>query len=151
MLLLGHVTNQGDKTVSTTQKITGIDRSTIKLIRDRIDAALTDLADELGVTIKVGHASYSSSNVTYKVEVATESDDGTANTKDAEAFRLNAKAWGLSPDDLGKTFAVPRHPRTIYKIIGARPQSWKYPILAETQNGKVYKFPASSVKAALAR
>jgi len=128
-----------------------LDRATVKKIRELMQTALDDLdvEEEIGQKIKfsVGNASFSGNSVTFKVEGATMGEDGQVNNKAADDFRRYANLWGLSPDDLGREISVNGKTMT---IVGGKPRSKKYPILAENMgNGKIYKLSAWTVKAAL--
>lgn len=124
------------------------DRQTVKSTRRKIQAALDTLSEELGCQIKVGRASFArdGSNCTFKVECATLSDNGTAETKEVSAFRELASMYGLSPDDLGKTFV---NGGQEFTVCGLATKARRFPILAKGANGKSYKFPADAVKLAL--
>jgi len=125
-----------------------INREACKILRDVMNEALQEVAEKMGVKIEVGNASFTSSNITFKVSVATTNDDGTVNSKEAEAFKTYAFRWGLSPDDLNKTFVSGGK---TYKITGASPRASRFPILAErVPDGKGFKFPADTVKRLLA-
>lgn len=50
-------------------KVSRIDRSTIRYIDQRLDAALKDLGDELGVTIRVAGGSFSAYTYNPKLEI----------------------------------------------------------------------------------
>lgn len=127
--------------------IQSIDRSTCRLLRDKINESLQELAQELGVTIEAGNASFTNSNVTFKVNIATKNEDGSVNTKEAEDFRRYAARYGLKPDDLGREFTSNGKR---FKITGAKPRASRYPILAERiPDGKGYKFAPFQVQVAL--
>jgi len=122
-----------------------LDRSTIRLIKEKIEFALCDVEQALGLRITLGNARFTSENVTFKLEAATENSDGSANTKIVQDFRLHASRYGLRPTDLGKKFDQRRSTFTIIGLMTNRP---KYPILVVNQNGKRYKFPAASITGA---
>jgi len=124
-------------------------RSTVKSTRDKIQAVLSTLSEELGCQIKVGNATFdrNGSNCTFKVECATISSDGIAETKEVSAFRDLAALYGLSADDLGKPF-VDAGERFV--ISGLAQKSRRFPILAKREkDGKGFKFAADNVKLAL--
>lgn len=130
-------------------KITHFDRPTIRMLKAEIVAALQGIADKYGISIiDTGKGSFSAQNYRFSLEAATNSDDGEALTHEATYFQRCAHLYGLSPDDLGREFI---NRRSTFKIIGAAAQSYRYPILCKNQNGKVYKFPAATVKAAFAQ
>jgi len=125
------------------------DRMTVRSTANKIQAALDVLAKELGCQIEVGRASFArdGSNCTFKVECATLSADGTAETKEVSAFRQMAEMYGLSPDDFGKTFV---NAGQKFTISGLSTKAKQYPILATRVDGKTFKFPVDMVKLALA-
>jgi hypothetical protein len=84
--------------------------------------------------------------VTLKFEFAEVGKDGVAEPREAADFKALARFHGLSADDLGKPF-VSRGEH--YEIVGLKPKSHKFPILGRHCDGKVYKFPAESVKQGL--
>lgn len=111
-------------------------------VQARVQAALAPLAKELGLQITAKAGSYSAEAYTFKVECATISSDGKAQTKEALDFKAYAFRYGLSPEDLWTTFE--RGGET-YTIVGCKPRSRKYPILCRTGE-KTYKLPADTVK-----
>jgi len=127
--------------------ITQIDRSTCRLLRDKINESLKDLAEELGVNIEAGNASYTNENATVKLKVSTKNIDGTVNSKEADDFKRCASSWGLTPEDLNREFTI--HGKT-YKIVGANPRASRYPINAKrVSDGKGFKLAAFQVQLAL--
>jgi len=125
-------------------KITEFDRPTIKRLRSEIDDALLELSEKYGIEIKTGSASFSNTNVTFKLELATVGSDGEVNTKEMDDFRHNAWRFGLSEDDLGKEFT---HRGNRYRVVGMKPRSPKYPIIAERiGDGARFKFPSGVLK-----
>jgi len=126
-------------------KLKSFDRQTIRLLRERIDSALRPLAQEYGISITAGNASFSAENVRLKLELAVIGENGVESAQVVE-FRKYAPLLGLKAEDLGKTFLFNGKP---YTIVGAKLSSRKYPILAKNKNGKVYKFQAHDVKSRL--
>ena len=122
-----------------------IDRAFLRTFNaDALDTLLA-VAAKHGVTImqKSGTFARDGSNATIKFEIATTASDGTANTKDALAFKQNAVDLGLDPESLGTTFKVRG---TEYRITGLVPRRHKYPISAErVRDGRGFKFPISTV------
>ena len=127
--------------------ITKFDRNVCRILRERLDAALVGLGEELGVSIRAGHISFSPGNANVKLEVAVILPDGTVQTEEIEDFQALAELYGLKKGDLGRTFQKGSH---AYTISGMKPKSRKYPILATRDDGRRFKFPVSTVKAALA-
>ena len=120
-------------------------RADVRALRDRLEAALAGFGDDVQVT--VGSATYSPNNATFKVELAAVGEDGEAVTKEAEDFQRYCRIYGLRPEDLNREF---EYGGTRYKLIGCKPRSTKFPLLAENVgSGKVYKLPAAVVQLAL--
>lgn len=118
------------------------DRESVRVLRLDLQNALEQFAKENEYAIYVGNATFTGNNITFKLEVSTLNQDGSVNTKESESFRRFASSYELNPDDLGRTF---QFGEKTYTIIGMKPRSRKYPILCEN-NGKTYKFPASTVR-----
>jgi hypothetical protein len=55
---------------------------------------------------------------------------------------MMAKMYGMSPEDLGKSFT---YGRDQYTIVGLSRKSHKFPLLAKRSDGKVFKFPVDVV------
>ena len=124
------------------------DRATVRETRDKLQAALAQVAEELGCRIEVGNASFSGSQCTFKVECAVVGEDGMAQTRETTDFKARAALYGLSPADLGEVFT---NGGDQFRVAGLKPKSRKYPIVAvRVKDGKAYKFPADMVKLALA-
>jgi hypothetical protein len=93
---------------------------------------------------------FSQSNFTTLIEFAV-INQGVAETEEAQAFKRNARFFGLEPDDLGKTFHSIATGKKM-EITGAKPRNHKYPIIAKcASNGKAYKFSAREVMLGLGR
>jgi hypothetical protein len=117
-------------------------KSDAQRISARIMETLASLEDELGVTFSRGNGSYDEQSFSLKVTATLNNVDGSAQSKEALDFVANAPMYGLSPDDLGKTFISNGKTMT---ITGMKPRNRKYPIIASS-GGRSYKLPASSVK-----
>lgn len=130
-----------------TDRITRFDRTTCRLVRERIDAALADLGAELGLDISAGSGSFDAGFYRVKVTCAVKHDDGTVETPEATAFKRLATLYGLKADDLGREFTS--RGKT-FKVTGLKTRAKKYPVLATDSEGKTYKFPAARVASLLA-
>ena len=125
-------------------KVKNITREFLKDFRTQLEYALEELGEKEGIKLTAGRCSYSDTYFSIKVEGAIEAEKGVATTKDQIAFKENAEIYGLSPDDLFKTFST--NGKT-YEVWGLKPRSKKYPILAKkVGTDNVYKFKASIVK-----
>jgi hypothetical protein len=125
-----------------------LDKPTVTYLRRRLKAALTPLAEELGVVIDLGHCTFQPSNCRFQLRIAVLDSNGTAITEEIESFKHNAKLFGFEPADLGREFVFQGQP---YTIFGFKPKSRKYPVIARSGNGKNYKFPCRAVLEALGK
>ena len=85
----------------------------------------------------VGNASFTDNNVTFKIELSTIAENGDVLNKASEDFKLFAGVYGMKPEDFGKSFKANGH---TYTICGLKPRSDKYPIIAQREDGKKFKF-----------
>jgi len=95
-----------------------------------------------GVTVDMGRITIYDDKLSFKVNAI----DNPTGTTDPEAtkFALYSRNHGLTGDAYGKT--VKTDDGKIWKIVGAKERSQKYPIIMENVNGTRYKFAASYVK-----
>lgn len=120
----------------------------LKELRPKITAALQELAKAEGISIQViGSASFSDSNVTFKLSCSTVNKDGTVNSQTTEDFKNYCPRYGLKPEALGTTFTRDRQQ---YTITGCKPRASKYPIIGQRNgDGKSFKFSPEDVKRCL--
>jgi len=123
------------------------DRTTIHLMRPKLEAAFAALAAEYGIAIKLGNARFDSTNVTFKLELATKSADGAVVSKERAAYTQLADLYDLKPEWLDKTF---QYGGTTYKIAGLSTKARKAPVLASNPSGKLYKFNERFVRSLMA-
>ena len=127
-------------------KISKFDRAVCAVVARRIEEALAPLAAELGVVVKVKGGNFTASDYNAKVEFAVVGEDGIAQTRDGDSFRVMAPLYGFSADDLGRKFT---QGRKTYQITGWRSRSGKRPILARDDENREYAFTIEGVKSAL--
>jgi len=120
-----------------------LDRNTVKMISNDIEKALGDVANKYNVVINRGNASFTSDNMTLKLNVSTIGNDGNVMTKEATDFNTYASMNGVTKS-LGDIITHGGHN---YKLVGWKPRSKKYPVLVEKiTTGKKFKFSISLVK-----
>ncbi len=127
-----------------------IDRDKVKTLREKIQRLLDnefgDPHNRLeGFSVRMGNASFTENNVTFKLEISVVGQDGTVLSKEAENFKRHAIFFGLKDVELGRSFRVMGHD---YVIAGLLPKSKQYPIIGE-RNGKRFKFDVETVKRTL--
>jgi hypothetical protein len=123
------------------KKVTTFNRQNIRQINAEMEAALTAIANKYGVDVKLGNTRFTGDNFTTKVQVATVGESGITMSKEATDFDRYKTILGIKMD-LGQEFQ--RNGKT-YKIIGLKPRSKKYPVLAECSDGKTYKLPVDLI------
>lgn len=124
-----------------------IDRQSIRIITNRIMAAVAPLQKDLGVKLTQGHGKYGGFG-SLTIEIAAVSKHGKVITREAEDFTEFAGDFGLKASDLGKTFK--NFDGDEFKIVGLRIRAPKRPILAESVDGRRFIFSVESVKRGLA-
>jgi hypothetical protein len=123
-------------------KITSFDRTTVKNLRNDIDSALAALSKKYGIEITAGNASFTSSNVTYKVQAAVKSSNGMTMTKEASDFNLYAK-YSLPGFNLGQAIDLQGKE---YVIAGWKARAQKNPVIV-SRGGKTYRVSTEMIKA----
>lgn len=124
-------------------KMTEFNRENLHELRDKVQVALSVIGAEYGIRFEVGNIRFNHTSFRFRTECkinGTSSGVGGDNSREQgwrEAFLANCTLYGLKPDHFGKTF---RHGGKSYTICGLKPQSHKYPVLAKSARGAVYKF-----------
>lgn len=122
-------------------KISSFDRATVKNLRSDIDKALATISKKYGIEISAGNASFTSSNVTYKVQAAVKAASGVTMTKEASDFNLYASI-NLSGFKLGQTISLQGKE---YTIAGWKVRAQRNPVIV-TRDGKSYRVSAEMIK-----
>ena len=127
------------KPKSSSNKIEEFNRQNCRTVDNAIEAALKQVEDQFGISIKIGGGRFSTNEFTTKITVTTGDGSDAARAKwNAYAFR-----FGLNDSDFGKTFTSNGEQFT---ITGLNPRRKKYPVSAVNSRGTSYKFGAESVK-----
>jgi len=133
-------------------KITTLDRATVKALRGSLETALKTIETQFGISVNVGNASFTSENVTFKVNLAVVGASDNVMTKEATAYTQLASFYGLDPNWLFKTFTNPNAPNDSYKVLGLKTGRGKYPIIAQrVRDGKQFKFQESALKSPIVK
>lgn len=110
-------------------------REGVRLVRERINAALAPLQASHQLICDAGSASYLDNTATFKL-VVTDASAGVAPGQDE--FNNYCRRYGLLPEDFGKEFVWKGQTMT---LCGVKPKSRTYPLLGRNANDKTYKFP----------
>lgn len=119
-----------------------IDRAACKAITEAARVALEQVANDLGLTVKLGGGKYDPTTGTFSPKIEFALPDS-----DRRGFDANCMLAGLTPEDFGRTFT---NAGKTYRISGINPRAPKYVIQAvDVRTGKTFGFP-ESVKRLLA-
>jgi hypothetical protein len=132
------VSNQRSRGVSMT-----LTKDEVRALRNSVQMRLNLMEVSVGFKLKLGNATYGGDCVTFKLECGRLGADGGAASKEAQDFKSAASYYGLSPDDLGKTFSWQG---ASYTITGLRRRARRAPILASRSDGRLFKFGADAVR-----
>jgi len=121
-------------------------RASCREVAEKVLAVLTPVAASFGLHVKKSPGSYTDNTYTMKIEFSTIDEEGIPKTGIRRDYMFHCDYFGLKPEWLDKVFILDSTGES-YKIIGLKPKSHKYPILAEDViTKKVFKFPAATIK-----
>ena len=116
-------------------------RPVVTELRGAIKAALKTVSEEYGISLDFNNISYCEDKFTTKLEARI---GGNSNEHAKADWDKHCIMFDLSPDAFGKQF---EYAGSTYTIIGIKPRSSKYPVLATRVNSnKKYKFASTMVK-----
>ena len=124
-------------------KVQQFDKPTIKAIRQAMDNALAQVAQEYGITINTGNARFSGNEVTFKVKANTVGEGGQAITKEAQMFELVKGQHGLDHLNVGDTVILQGK---AFTLKGFNSRARKSPIQIEDQQGRGFKCSVQMLK-----
>ena len=132
-------------------KMDTFDKSNINLIRDAIQTALDNVAEDLrdcgphiSLDLKLGNISYSDTNFKATLNCAVVDENGVVQNKERAAYIASASIHGLDPAWIDQTFMD--YKGKVLKITGWNTRARKCPVLLEDKEGNTYKGPASMVR-----
>ena len=118
-------------------------RTEIQKLREVINKELKDVGRKIGFEFQAGNATFSENNVTFKL-TASKIINGKTISPIVEDFKAYASSYGLKESDLNRTFT---YRGDVYKIIGLKIKSHKYPVVIERESNKRrYKLTVEQVK-----
>jgi hypothetical protein len=125
------------------------DGALVRKIMEETEKALKPIAEKYGLVLDRKGRTYhrDSCPVMYQFLVKETGARGEVLTAAAKDFQKYAARFGLAATDLGREF---RRNGTFFRIVGMKPKSHKYPVLAmNVSTGKTFKFAAEDVETAL--
>lgn len=122
------------------QPVEQFNRTSVKNLRNAMQADLAQLAKKWGIDIQCGNASFDSTSITIKVQ-ANIIQDGQVLTPEAKAFNTYAPISGLRGYSLGDKVIING---TTYTLSGWNRKAPKYPVQI-SQGGKTYRATVNHV------
>ena len=118
-----------------------ISATLLQTLREDLNEAIKAVGEKHGVALKVGSASYSGNNATFKMDVAG-IVGGTVVTKQVQDFLSYVGIHGFAKDDLGKTFT---YGGCSYAVAGYAPRKRLSLLATRTTDGKTFCFPCDAI------
>ena len=118
-------------------------KGNLKALRTELDALHKALEKKYGIELKVGNASYSNNEVTFKLKANTISANGTVVTKEALNWPLYADLNGVGHFNVGDKVNLNG---SIYEITGWNTRARKSPVMIkDIKTGASYKCPTGTL------
>jgi hypothetical protein len=126
-----------------------MDLKKARQLEAEVIAMLKPLAEKHGMAVRLKGGTIYPSELLIKVSIAEKSESGEALTREAITLRDHAEQFGLPKDCYGKTVIFNHMKNEEFVLIGIKPRSWRFPVLAKRKDGKVFKFPINTVRKSL--
>jgi hypothetical protein len=123
-----------------------MDQATQVDIIAEIERFLKQLGERRNIEITLQSPRFFVDGFAFKGEATEKGAKRRLMREGAEDFAAYAPQYGLKPSDLGKKFFFRGRQ---YTIVGWKPRSFKYPVLAQRDDGRVFKFRPATVKRGL--
>lgn len=91
------------KKSQTVKALTAFSSETCDVLRTEVNAAVASIAEKYGITLRVGRITYDTLTTNLKLEATVQ---GAQQTKEREAWKLYAKAYGLDPAWLDRMYVA---------------------------------------------
>jgi len=114
--------------------MTTITKDLLRALQIDIDAALTAVAKKHKVALKLGRATFTDTNATFKLLVAggeAKASDDAASVLDAENYRKYAKSVGMKLSWLNKKFIFDGK---TYVLLGYKPERSRFNVVIQQVN-----------------
>lgn len=117
-------------------QIAEFDREAAELVTASVKEVLAAVAAKHGVRIDVDRVTYRSRQCSITLAVATVQAGTDGLSREAEAFKMGASFFGLTPEHLGQTFRDENGLR--FKLVGLNVKARKRPFIVADVTGKEY-------------
>jgi hypothetical protein len=120
-----------------------MERSEVSNAQAAISAELEAIGKRLGLSITLDpRGTFDHEAAYFKLTVTRPGANGESVPRHALDFKVNARRYGLTADDLNATF---RYAGEELTLVGAAPKSHRFPLIARKPNGKLIKVPIEAV------
>jgi len=123
-----------------------MNRDKVRELMDEAKMAFDTIAKAHGLAAGEVRASFTDKNVKLSIEIAEVGVSGEVMDREAILLQRCALGFGLPENAYGMEFSEGRH---TYKITGLSSRRAQYPLIAEREDGKKFKFSLEHVKALL--
>lgn len=117
-----------------------LDKVGIQILRKDIDAALAAVGARHGLKITTGNCRYGSEYATFKLDVATVTQEGNVLNKEAVALKRYYPSYVNREVDMGGTK---------YKVVEYHSRKQKYKFIVENATGHRYKLTENQLRTRL--
>ena len=111
-------------------------KQNVRELSETMMAGLLFLERKYGIKLAYKGGRYTSSNVTFKIEMSTVGANGQAMDRDRQQFILMADYYGMKGTWIDQTFSWCGN---TYKVVGLKTRCHKNPVMVERADGKRYK------------
>lgn len=127
--------------------IKNLDRAAMRILSDEINAALAPLAQQHGITLRIGRGTFAGAYAKFTLDVATLGTNGVPATQEAVALGSLGDAYGLEGVQVGACTII----RGVeYRVVGLNAKARKAPVnLERVSDGTTFKAPVNLVKQGL--
>ena len=122
------------------------DKKSLRLLRQKIEAALAPFSEESGLKFSIGSIRYEGDGTGCKMQLEARAPDasGTVKEKHTQDFERYWQMFeGLKLEHLGSKVKLKDG---IAVVIGLKPNARRFPVLVERTDGKRFRMPVSSLK-----
>jgi len=119
--------------------ITSFTRPTLREVREDIKEALKSVEEKHGIKFTFGSIRFDDSKMNTRLVAHVGTDTSDIAKKEWDEY---CTRFGLGLHMFGKSF---RSAGDVFTIVGIKPKSPKYPVIAMNNKGMKYKFAADTV------
>ena len=121
-----------------------MDRDKIKMIRGEMEKALNDMGAKHGLSFSLGTITFTDTDFSVKVRGIDHDVTTAGSALELDWNKYKARYPELEGIVLGQRFRNDKG--DVYRIVGLKPKNRKYPVIAEREDGKSFKFSTYAVK-----